>query len=42
MKVWNYIERHHESFGNALFVIPACLAGLGAVEMILVIRWMLS
>lgn len=28
MKIWRYIEAHHEDLGVALFVIPASLAGL--------------
>jgi hypothetical protein len=28
MKFWSYIERHHEDFGVALFVIPVLLLAL--------------
>jgi len=42
MKTWNYIERHHESLGAALFVIPVCLAGIGLFEIIDVVVWLLN
>ncbi len=29
MKAWDYIEKHHEDFGVALFVLPCLLATLG-------------
>lgn len=28
MKIWSWIEAHHEEFGCALFVLPASLVGL--------------
>lgn len=28
MKIWYYIEAHHEEFGCALFVLPMSLLGL--------------
>ncbi|WP_275685200.1 hypothetical protein [Scleromatobacter humisilvae] len=28
MKIWSYIEAHHEEFGCALFVLPASVIGL--------------
>jgi hypothetical protein len=27
MKIWSYIEAHHEQFGCALFVLPMSLLG---------------
>ena len=30
MKIWSYIERHHQEFGVALFVIPVTSLGLVA------------
>jgi hypothetical protein len=24
MKIWTYIETHHEDFGVALFILPPC------------------
>ena len=42
MNVWNYIERHHESFGSALFVIPVCLVSLGLFELIDLVVWLLN
>ena len=31
MKIWSYIEAHHEELGCALFVLPASLLGLVVV-----------
>ena len=31
MKIWSWIEAHHEEFGCALFVLPVSLLGLIAV-----------
>ena len=31
MKIWSYIETHHEQFGCALFVLPTSLLGLAIV-----------
>ena len=28
MKIWSYIEKHHDDLGVALFVIPVTLIGL--------------
>ena len=28
MKIWSYIEAHHEEFGCALFVRPVSVLGL--------------
>ena len=28
MKIWRYIEAHHEDLGIALFVIPVLLGGV--------------
>ncbi len=28
MKIWSYIEKHHQDFGVALFVIPVMSFGL--------------
>ena len=28
MKIWSYVEKHHEDFGVALFVLPVLLLGL--------------
>lgn len=28
MKLWKFIERHHEDFGAALFVLPCLMATL--------------
>jgi len=28
VKIWSYIEAHHEEFGCALYVLPASLVGL--------------
>ena len=28
MKIWSYIDAHHEELGCALFVLPASVLGL--------------
>lgn len=42
MKVMNYIERNHEKWGVALFVIPACALGLGFFELIVLMNALLN
>ena len=34
MKLIDYIERNHERFGVALFVIPPCVAVLGLISLV--------
>ena len=42
MSVFRYIERHHEDFGAALFVIPTCAVVFGLVELVLLISWLVA
>jgi hypothetical protein len=34
VKIWSYIEAHHEEFGCALFVLPAAFLGLVIVGIV--------
>jgi hypothetical protein len=35
MKLWEFIERHHEDFGAALFILPCLLATLAVAGIVL-------
>jgi hypothetical protein len=34
MRLLAYLERHHERFGVALFVVPACTVVLGVASLV--------
>jgi hypothetical protein len=41
MKLWQYVETHHEELGIALFVIPALLVGLAVAAVGYAIAYLL-
>ena len=43
MKVlWQYIKRHHDEYGAALFVVPALLVALAVVSVCCGLAWLLG
>ena len=40
MKLWNWIERHHEQFGAALFVIPALVLPVALAGLVTLMGWL--
>lgn len=34
MKLWEFIERHHQDFGAALFILPCLLATFAMAGMV--------
>jgi hypothetical protein len=42
MKLWKFIEAHHEDFGAALFVLPCLLATLAMAGVAFAINLLLG
>ena len=36
---WKYIEKHHEQYGAALFIVPALLCPCAVIAVACLIAW---